>query len=310
MADVTEDEPAGSTENAASDPDALATEPPDDAAASGTDGAVDTKSVGADEAADADTADDPDQEHDKKENDDFSAGGEGYDEFREGASATLRYRQQSRPTDFDEDYLIVAALGPELMALRDEFGADADLSYESGPLVSYVAETGGRSRRRRIRLICMEDSAGVSAAIHVTEAIARWKPRRVLMAGVTAAHPDASVRLGRTVLVATEIVDASLVRVQPDEFEVDGSRRSFNDRSIECDRNLVRRIRDFVEAVFDAMELPCDGHVREDPGRMVRRPRTIPLVGDITRLTAATGWRPAYDVGDMARDMVAAELGR
>ncbi len=70
-----------------------------------------------------------------------------------------------------------------------------------------------------------------------------------------------------------------------------------------------RRIRDFVEAVFDAMELPCDGHVREDPARMVRRTRTIPLVGDITKLTAATGWRPAYDVGDMARDMVAAELG-
>ncbi len=69
------------------------------------------------------------------------------------------------------------------------------------------------------------------------------------------------------------------------------------------------RVRDFVTAVFDTLGLAPGDAVREDPDRIVRDLRTMPLIGDYASLSAATGWRPSHQIGDIARMMVAAEQG-
>ncbi len=66
------------------------------------------------------------------------------------------------------------------------------------------------------------------------------------------------------------------------------------------------RISEFVDAVFDALSLSPHGRVREDPTRIIRNPPAVPLVGDITKLNRATGWRPIHAIEDIACLMVAA----
>jgi len=61
-------------------------------------------------------------------------------------------------------------------------------------------------------------------------------------------------------------------------------------------------VRDFAAACFEAVGLDWTRHVVATPAE--GRPRWR-LVGDSTKLTSRTGWRPALEFGAMVRDLVA-----
>ncbi len=71
----------------------------------------------------------------------------------------------------------------------------------------------------------------------------------------------------------------------------------------------ARRVREFIDAVFAAIDIPSAGHIHEDASLFVRKPRRVPLVGDYSKLSTATGWRPQRDLEDIAQLMVDAERG-
>jgi GDPmannose 4,6-dehydratase len=71
---------------------------------------------------------------------------------------------------------------------------------------------------------------------------------------------------------------------------------------------VVRRVKDFVEAVFSMLGMRYDQYVKETPELVHRAVRKIPLVGDATKLRRVTGWSPEIEFHDMIRDMVQQEL--
>jgi GDPmannose 4,6-dehydratase len=69
----------------------------------------------------------------------------------------------------------------------------------------------------------------------------------------------------------------------------------------------LHSVRDFARAAFSALGLEYEQYVREDPALVQRPIRTIPLVGDTSKLTAATGWSPQIGFEAMIQEMVQEE---
>jgi GDPmannose 4,6-dehydratase len=67
-------------------------------------------------------------------------------------------------------------------------------------------------------------------------------------------------------------------------------------------------VRDFAETAFAAVGLPWERHVTEDRAIVKSAQRSVPLIGDATRLREATGWQPMLSFQEMVRRMVEAEL--
>ena len=65
-------------------------------------------------------------------------------------------------------------------------------------------------------------------------------------------------------------------------------------------------VRDFAEAAFAALDLDYRVHVSERPG-IIQKPG-VPLVGDATKLRAATGWAPTVTFMDMVSRIARGEL--
>jgi len=70
----------------------------------------------------------------------------------------------------------------------------------------------------------------------------------------------------------------------------------------------LHTVRQFVETAFSALDLPWAPYVSENRSLISVPPAERPLVGDCSRLRAATGWRPRTSFADMVRRMVEAEL--
>lgn len=71
----------------------------------------------------------------------------------------------------------------------------------------------------------------------------------------------------------------------------------------------IRRVRDFAQAAFAHVGLDWQKYVRVDP--TVHRPVSATTYeGDISRITAALGWRPRTSFEDLVHMMVDAELAR
>ena len=54
----------------------------------------------------------------------------------------------------------------------------------------------------------------------------------------------------------------------------------------------LHSVKDFAEVAFNALGLNYQKYVREEPGLVQRPVRKVPLVGDATKLAAATAWSP------------------
>lgn len=67
-------------------------------------------------------------------------------------------------------------------------------------------------------------------------------------------------------------------------------------------------VRQFAEQAFSAAGLQWEPYVAEDPSLIGAAPAALPLVGDNTRLRAATGWEPSMDFAEMIRRLVAEEF--
>jgi GDPmannose 4,6-dehydratase len=95
---------------------------------------------------------------------------------------------------------------------------------------------------------------------------------------------------------ASDFVEAMpmiLALPEPDDFVVaTGVRRS---------------VQNFVEEAFSALGLDWRMHVEEDPELLKRK--TPSIVGDASKLTRATGWKPKTDFAALVRELVQAERG-
>lgn len=70
----------------------------------------------------------------------------------------------------------------------------------------------------------------------------------------------------------------------------------------------LRSVRDFAEAAFSALGLDYAKYVREKPDLVQRPIREVPLVGDASKLMAATEWSPQVGFEEMIGEMVQHEL--
>jgi GDPmannose 4,6-dehydratase len=70
----------------------------------------------------------------------------------------------------------------------------------------------------------------------------------------------------------------------------------------------LHSVKDFARAAFSALGLEYEKHVREDLSLVQRPIRTIPLVGDASKLKAATGWSLQIGFEAMIQEMVQQEL--
>lgn len=62
---------------------------------------------------------------------------------------------------------------------------------------------------------------------------------------------------------------------------------------------IKHSVRDFVQAVFEHLDLDWTKYVHQDPSIMVRKRRA--LVGDTRKLRETTGWQPTVDFKQMVR---------
>jgi nucleoside phosphorylase/RES domain-containing protein len=138
------------------------------------------------------------------------------------------------------DFLIVAALQEEFTALRRIFRTekiakdqwDAN-QYYAAAVTNYV---GGKYR---LRIFCAHGKGGARMAARITWAIARWRPRHVVLVGIAATLPGGNIRLG-DVLVADRIVDLSEEKTFP-------KHATFRARIVDCDEELVGSAAEFAD---------------------------------------------------------------
>lgn len=67
------------------------------------------------------------------------------------------------------------------------------------------------------------------------------------------------------------------------------------------------RVRDVVEAAFDAVQLDWRSHVRQDP-RFLRKGEPLRLLGDARKARETLGWNPRNDFRGMIREMTLSSL--
>jgi GDPmannose 4,6-dehydratase len=70
----------------------------------------------------------------------------------------------------------------------------------------------------------------------------------------------------------------------------------------------LHSVRDLARVAFSALGMEHEKYVREKPDLVQRPLRKVPLVGDATKLRAATGWSPRLKFEEMIQEMVQNEL--
>jgi GDPmannose 4,6-dehydratase len=70
----------------------------------------------------------------------------------------------------------------------------------------------------------------------------------------------------------------------------------------------LHSVSDFAAVAFEALGLDYQKYVCEQPDLVQRPMRKVPLLGDATKLAAATGWSPQIGFEQMIEEMVRAEL--
>jgi GDPmannose 4,6-dehydratase len=121
-----------------------------------------------------------------------------------------------------------------------------------------------------------------------------------IVRGARAAAKDASHRMTIGSLSATvdwgwapDFVDAMLritAQPKPDDYVIA--------------TGIPHTVEDFVAAAFGHLKLDWTEHVREDPSVVKGEKNT--LIGDATKLRAATGWKPTVSFEEMVRMLVEA----
>lgn len=71
---------------------------------------------------------------------------------------------------------------------------------------------------------------------------------------------------------------------------------------------VLHTVRDFADRAFRAAQLDYHDHVVQASGMLQRKVRQYPLLGDSSRLKAATGWTPKVSFEDLVDMMVQAEM--
>jgi GDPmannose 4,6-dehydratase len=70
----------------------------------------------------------------------------------------------------------------------------------------------------------------------------------------------------------------------------------------------LHSVKDFAQVAFSALGMEYEKYIREKSDLVQRPVRKVPLVGDASKLTAATGWLPQIGFEELVRDMVQHEL--
>lgn len=70
----------------------------------------------------------------------------------------------------------------------------------------------------------------------------------------------------------------------------------------------LHTVREFIEIVFDLLDLDWQKYVVEKPGLIKKKEQRVPLLGDTTKLRAATGWEPKTCFEELAQLMTTSAL--
>ena len=132
-------------------------------------------------------------------------------------------------------------------------------------------------------------------------------------------HPSfVSRHIVQTALAITKGITDKLVLGAPDAVIDWGYAPDYVDamhRMLQIDRaddfivasGKPRRLREFIDAVFGALDFPATGRIHKDVSRLVRVRHGEPLIGDSSKLFKATEWQPRHNLEEIARMMVEAE---
>jgi hypothetical protein len=164
---------------------------------------------------------------------------------------------------YELDVLLLATHPDELGVLNDVFGGRQRTDAEDlTPAYDAALQTPTKAVCTA-RILCLHNT-GIEAALVAGSAIARWRPRYVILVGSAAMNPVAdAVGLG-DLLIATDIVDASNFDIgdsladdppRPQRRDVDSAELptatvatgNYRGKTLPCDRHLLRPMQDFVE---------------------------------------------------------------
>ena len=70
----------------------------------------------------------------------------------------------------------------------------------------------------------------------------------------------------------------------------------------------LHTVREFIEIVFDLLDLDWQKYVVEKPDLIKKKEQRVPLLGDTTKLQAATGWEPKTCFEELAQLMTKSAL--
>lgn len=152
------------------------------------------------------------------------------------------------------EVLIVTALQKELQPAIEIFNA-TPRREENDPGPAYDGRLDTPTTRDcDVRLLCLHDMGGRAASL-AAKAIDQWKPRCVLLIGIAAMNPNAeNLELGDP-LIATDIIDATHLKMDGSKVKNDQperpdvvvvARKEFRKETLPCDRHLWRSLHDYA----------------------------------------------------------------
>lgn len=141
------------------------------------------------------------------------------------------------------DVLIVTALPDELQPIRKALSASSVPSTDDHGVYRYDRATIGIRGAASIAVILGTARAKGSARMSafLSRALATWQPRYVILAGIAAGVPEAKIGIG-CVLVSTDVVDVTELKVRPTGHRVTGRRKGYP-----CDEDLVQPLGAFAD---------------------------------------------------------------
>jgi nucleoside phosphorylase len=137
------------------------------------------------------------------------------------------------------DFLIVTALHKEFLPLLKAFNART-VKKSSRDLHQYYEATVeiGAGTHYSLQLVCIGAKGQKYAAAGLVDAITRWRPRMLVMAGIAAVNPGSGRKPG-DILVADRIIDASEWKVKPSKVEL-------RNAVYPCEHELIQSAKSFL----------------------------------------------------------------
>jgi nucleoside phosphorylase len=195
------------------------------------------------------------------------------------------------------DFLIITALEKERGPVSKVLQAKPLPKHHEDSIRYEAADISiSKDERYIVRLMCVGDQGSTYTAAVLSNALARYHPRYVVMTGIAAVVPGEKRKL-RDILVSTDIVDLTDQKQWPDHAEV-------RKRIFRCDRELVQEADRFYKqsrkwsksvkmgAIISQTDLVKSAKHRDDMVKLVRETEPALKVVGLEREGSGLGASP------------------